>query len=605
MRSELTGSSVVMDVITIDSSDDDDEAASEIIRKEGAVMTSTSRDVLNVLSDDDDSSTSSDDIIWKTMGLSSRAKNFDSVADNDALPGMFTERCVIGPMGNADESRRVAQFEDGSVSSSGLDIDETISIPPYYESDESSISSADSIWDKSGLAPRGVAATSPDPPAAISPDLHDSKSDRARTSEDAADDERAGSTPLEVPSSVGGTWRIVLLMDHREFGCANDFLNTVQGRINERFGGEFAEITTLPAADYMFVSRLISNATGEVMEERVLDMIIERKNVKDVCHCLIASSKKYKPLSFFNAQMYKLQHSGISKKLFLMEGDEDNTKNMFAGAKSNMEKERRLKRLENGEFDGVDLICTRNRFDTLAFLIQQLESFQKSFNPMHPPTKTMEQLKLHINEQMKAPTFLEYLRLRSQSGVGDVKAMKVIMDPTLNWDKAFVSPCSTKMTKSSLNDRATFWPAKSINAKDRTCINPYRFTSKQPSAIVNKVPKSENDCQLDSKCGICNVYIDIWLEKEIMPCSRVAACGAIFHKSCLKSYEDCDGCIICKSQNQFSTKYRERGVARKANENRESDCDYNYDDRCSTINNGLLDSAKRSAPVIALDTDDE
>ena len=81
--------------------------------------------------------------------------------------------------------------------------------------------------------------------------------------------------------------------------------------------------------------------------------------------------------------------------------------------------------LENGEFEGIDIICTRNRCDTVSFLIQQLESFQKSFNPMQPPTKTREQLKLHISQQMKAPTFLEYLRLRSQPGIGDAKAMKV------------------------------------------------------------------------------------------------------------------------------------------------------------------------------------
>jgi len=81
--------------------------------------------------------------------------------------------------------------------------------------------------------------------------------------------------------------------------------------------------------------------------------------------------------------------------------------------------------LENGEFEGVDLLCTRNRHDTVKFLIHQLEKFKKSFNPRRPPTKTMEQLKLHINAQMKAPTFLEYLRLRSQPGIGDAKAMKV------------------------------------------------------------------------------------------------------------------------------------------------------------------------------------
>ena len=81
--------------------------------------------------------------------------------------------------------------------------------------------------------------------------------------------------------------------------------------------------------------------------------------------------------------------------------------------------------MENGEYNGVDCISTRNRYDTVKFLIQQLEFFQETFNPRQPPTKTMEQLKVHINEQMKAPTFLEYLRLRSIPGIGDVNAMKV------------------------------------------------------------------------------------------------------------------------------------------------------------------------------------
>jgi hypothetical protein len=44
--------------------------------------------------------------------------------------------------------------------------------------------------------------------------------------------------------------------------------------------------------------------------------------------------------------MYKLQHCGIRKKLFLMEGDEDRTMNFFVGAKSEIEKAKRLKRVK-------------------------------------------------------------------------------------------------------------------------------------------------------------------------------------------------------------------------------------------------------------------
>ena len=91
--------------------------------------------------------------------------------------------------------------------------------------------------------------------------------------------------------------------------------------MNEHFGGKYAEITTLASADYLYVARLISDDTGKVLYERVLDMVIERKAVQDACQCLIADSKKHKPLSFFEAQMYKMQQSGVSRKIFLMEGE--------------------------------------------------------------------------------------------------------------------------------------------------------------------------------------------------------------------------------------------------------------------------------------------
>jgi hypothetical protein len=38
----------------------------------------------------------------------------------------------------------------------------------------------------------------------------------------------------------------------------------------------------------------------------------------------------------------------------------------------------------------------------------------------------------------------------------------VITDPTLNWDKRFISPGARKQTKATLDDRATFWRATAI-----------------------------------------------------------------------------------------------------------------------------------------------
>jgi len=230
----------------------------------------------------------------------------------------------------------------------------------------SSVSSGDSIWDKTGLPSRpkkaahdhrietyydyfrlkskgGVTTGTVEKSINHDNETNNRKgtgviNDPAQSSED--------TLPPEVPLPVNATWRIVILMDHREFGCANNFLQMVEKRIDKYFGGKFSEITTLPSADYLYVARLISDTTGEVVDERVLDMVIERKNVIDVCSCLITDSKKFRPLSFFDAQMYKLQNCGVSQKLFLMEGDEDKNKNFFSGAKSEMEKERRLKRVK-------------------------------------------------------------------------------------------------------------------------------------------------------------------------------------------------------------------------------------------------------------------
>jgi hypothetical protein len=101
--------------------------------------------------------------------------------------------------------------------------------------------------------------------------------------------------PPEVPLPVGATWRCALLMDHREFGCKpnSNFLPEVKRAINRHFGGRYdsADICALDSADYLFVARLISDTTGEIMDERVLDTVIERKNIEDLSQCLILDSK--------------------------------------------------------------------------------------------------------------------------------------------------------------------------------------------------------------------------------------------------------------------------------------------------------------------------
>ncbi len=309
---------------------------------------------------------------------------------------------------------------------------------------------------------------------------------------DDSDDEGSGannnnSAPsrLEIPTTNINNYdndheyRVVLLMDHREFGLArskkanDNFLKVSETRINNYFNerginGKSCEILSLKAADYMFVARKISKSTGQVVEERIFDLIIERKDVGDLASCLINDSKKYEPLSFFEAQMYKLVNCGIERKIFLIEGDEDTQNWKTAGAGPALDKEKRNRRLriktvrllvQHGHWKGVELVCTKYGDRSIQFLIYQMELLQASFDPRDfAGMKTMQQFTDHIDVKMNDPTFQKYLQLRNQKGTGDKKAMKVIRDPKENWDKSFVSPSEkNEDIKSTEDDRPTYW----------------------------------------------------------------------------------------------------------------------------------------------------
>ncbi len=348
-------------------------------------------------------------------------------------------------------------------------------------------------------------------------------------------------------------------MDHREFNHTG-FLDEVKQRIDRYFNdnnqslsmplllSEHCEKQTLVSADYMFVARKVvaltsnnnnsssssstSSSTNrrrnnniKILDERVLDLIIERKNVNDMQQCLILKSKKYPPLTFFEAQMYKLQKVSacsnnnsnsksnntttstascsccgfIRRKIFLMEGDEDDPSQFWDdsdktnGRTTKAEHEKRLKRvktmrlqLEKGEWPGVKLVCTRNKDDTVKYLIDQMVDFQRqlnvnlnnelngnvnrngnrNFDLSHRPK--MEHVKRCVENGMKDATFQEYLRLRKIKGVGDAKAMKaILMDPENNalWDKSFTSPsCLSRKTKATLDDRPTFYVSPTSSA---------------------------------------------------------------------------------------------------------------------------------------------
>ncbi|KAL7548504.1 hypothetical protein ACHAWF_011782 [Thalassiosira exigua] len=366
-----------------------------------------------------------------------------------------------------------------------------------------------------------------------------------------------------------GTWNVLMLMDRREFGqhSGSDFLERTERKINERFGGGKAhcERTTLPSADYLFVARLTSRS-GETVDERILPLIIERKNVNDLQLCLITDSKKYRPLSFFEAQMYKLQRCGVARKLFLMEGDEDDPRQFSmhsakTGTATPLERDKRLKRvktvrlqIDRGEWQGVDVISTKSKEETVRFLIEKLAEFKRSFDPLRPPSTTMDDLKERIKEEMRAPTFREYLRLISQPRVGPVKAMKVINDPDLDWDKNFMCPsCTTRKGKSTLEDRASFWGESEAEEGMRNLSNAREAAMRSKKAGGSGAVACSRDG--DPTCGICRKAVDIFAETHIATCNRVAACGATFHESCLgkQGYDigKDDGCILCRAMSKF------------------------------------------------------
>ncbi len=325
-------------------------------------------------------------------------------------------------------------------------------------------------------------------------------------------------------------WKVILLLDHREFLNSNsDFRTRAKNRITKHFLGTslldsvyplYCEEQALVSGDYMFVARQIHPSTGQVLQERVLDLVIERKDVYDLQACLIKPSKKYAPLSFFEAQMYKMQQSGIGNKIFLMEGDEDAVRHY--GDPKEFEKRRlRVKTMRNqilgGEWPGVTCISTKDKNHSLQFLIDQMTALKHQLAvESNIPSKTMEEHKNFVNTQMKDITFMEYLRLRKIKGTGDKKAMKAIMDPESSWDKTFRSPAcvsKSKEFKSTLEDRATYYvsPSTCASSVSRTTVVPNSTTlqarqrnkkSITPSSAVNSNTKRKTSASSISGSSI-------------------------------------------------------------------------------------------------------
>ncbi len=348
--------------------------------------------------------------------------------------------------------------------------------------------------------------------------------------DDSDDDDEIGPSSLSTSTPAGAEvaevnnqedhddyeYKVMLLMDHREFGLRkNDakvhqnYLKELERLINKAFNETVCEIVALKSADYQFVVRKISKATGQVVDTRLLELIIERKDVGDLASCLINKSKTHAPLSSFQAQMYKLINCGIKRKLFLMEGNEDNFKWLTKDGKPASIEEKRLRRLrikttrllvEAGRFQGVELVSTRSPCKTRKFLIHQMKLFMESFDPRDfSSMKTMEQFKDHVNKQMKDPTFLKYIALRRQPRIGDVTAMKIIKDPNEPWDKSFVSPClKHDDIRADIKDEATYWDSRTSARQQESAENTNAGAPPQQQPAAASSSRSERSASSSS-----------------------------------------------------------------------------------------------------------
>ena len=92
------------------------------------------------------------------------------------------------------------------------------------------------------------------------------------------------------------------------------------------------------------------------------------------------------------------------------------------------------------------------------------------------------------------------------------------MDPNLDWDKNFVSPSSTKKTKATLEDRATFWKPPSTGKATNPSV-----TAKQ--TVVPSVTKDKKFNSAKLKTWLKGPGIQADDRKENKPNSRQSIIG--------------------------------------------------------------------------------
>ena len=101
--------------------------------------------------------------------------------------------------------------------------------------------------------------------------------------------------------------------------------------------------------------------------------------------------------------------------------------------------------------------------------------------------------------QSNADSFQEYLRLLSMEKVGDKKAMRIIKDPLLKWDKQFISPReaqSLDTTHSKLDDKPIFWNPDDPPVEHAKGVGAIRQTIEPPKTSTGEVKNGSKQMKL-------------------------------------------------------------------------------------------------------------
>jgi len=111
---------------------------------------------------------------------------------------------------------------------------------------------------------------------------------------------------------------------------------------------------------------------------------------------------------------------------------------------------------------------------------------------------------------------------------------QVIKDYKLDWDKSFVSPSSNKKSKSTLEDRATFWKPSSINIqRGSTGVN--RKMAASGTALRSKDKSAASKGRANSQASKCkksnttkpSTLAECYAASSSAKNSQISGCGTL------------------------------------------------------------------------------